>query len=36
MVFILITITYTDDIWVGTSLLFGFKQADTSFILAAL
>ena len=36
MVFILIKITYTDDIQVVTSFLFGFKQADTSFILAAL
>ena len=33
--FILITITYTDDIRVDTS-LFGFKQTDISFILAAL
>ena len=38
MPFILITITYTItyDTRVGTSFLFGFKQVDTSFILAAL
>ena len=36
MVFVLSTTTYTDDIRVGTSFLFSFKQAGTSFILAAL
>ena len=30
------TITYTDDIGVGISFLFGLKQGDTFFILAAL
>ena len=36
MVFILIKITYTDDIQAVTSFLFGFKQTDTSFILVSL